>query len=393
MDGNIQSGMPNAGTSGTAGPAPVVGEGWVQLGGTEGKKIFWDELSKADQNLVLQYLYFLSAQVPILTPPQAIFTPQEASSVGSVGGVSVGTVAVLTAQKKHDIIMNMLDGWIKNIQEITAQSEKDYQKKTIDAMDTAFRTYRDHGNPIKDPNFPLFSVGLIIVGTGITQAMLPNNVDAAVTQIGINPVLNMYTHAIVANMNEMVALGMIGAIYGAGVQYFTVAEIAAKGAGDGGGKEKPKDSVFAQGYAKNMMNLVKSESFNSYLTAIVTQNIPKGGFVSPESTLERAAMVKMILLSSALAIIYQAEAGKMTGEEFAGMLNNTIKFEDGNIRAQLVSLIKANLNLIQDPKVRGAIVNSLLEFFDTDPSIETLSKPAELFKKLGAKVPRGDLSG
>lgn len=392
MDGQIQSGMPGAGTPGASGPAPIVGDGWVQLGGTEGKKIFWDELSQADQNMVLQYLYFLSPQIPMLIPPQSVIsTAQEINNVGGMGNVNVSSIAVLAEQSKHDIIMNMLDGWIKNIREIGEQSEKDYQKKTIEAMDLAFRTYRDHGNPQKDVNFPLFSVGLIIVGTGITQAMLPNKIDPGVTQIGVNPVLNMYTHAIVPNMNEMVALGMIGAIYGAGIQYFTVAEIAAKGAT--GDKEKPKDNVFAQGYAKNMISLVNSSSFNSYLMAIVTQNIPKGQTVSPESAFERIAMVKMILLSSALAILYQAEAGKMSGEEFAGMLNGTIKFEAGNIRANLVSLIRANLDIVKDPKVRSAILNSLLEFFDTDPSIETLSKPAELFKKLGENLHRGDITG
>lgn len=384
MDGQIQSGMPDAG-----GLAPIIGDGWVQLGGAEGKKIFWDELSQADQNMVLQYLYFLSAQVPILVPPSQVLSTQDSNSVAAAGGVSAGSIAFLTEQKKHEIIMNMLDGWIENIREITKQSEKEYQKKTIEAMDQAFRTYRDFGSPEKDPNFPLFSVGLIIVGTGITQAMLPNKVDPSISQIGINPVLNMYNQAIVPNVNQMVALGMIGAIYGAAIQYFTVAEIAAKGTET---KDKKKDTLFAEGYAKNMIDLVKSSSFNSYLMAIVTQNVPKGETVSPESAFERIAMVKMILLSSALAILYQAEAGKMKGQEFAGMLNGTIQFAPGNIRAQLVSLIKANLDIVKDPKVKEAIITSLMEYFDTDPSIDNLSKPAELFKQLGETLPRGDLS-
>lgn len=387
MSGQIQSGMPGASLN------PILGDGWVQLGGTDSKKIFWDELSQADQSMVLQYLYFLSAQAPILPPPQQVITPGQSNAigdVGSVGGVSAGSIAFLTMQKQHEIIMNMLDGWIKNIREIAAQSEKDYQKKVIEAMDQAFHTYKDHGNISKDPNFPLFSVGMIIVGTGVFQAMLPNKVDPAVSQIGINPVLSMYTHVIEPNVNQMVNLGMIGAIFGAGVQYFTVAEIAAKGTE---GKEEKKGSIFAEGYAKNMKDLINSPSFNSYLMAIVTQNVAKGESISPEGVLERVAMVKMILLASALAILYQAEAGKMTGDEFAGMLDKTIKFEEKNIRSTLVNMILENLNTVKDPKVRTAILNSLLEFFDTDPSIETLSKPAELFKKLGEKLPRGDIGG
>lgn len=388
MDGQIQSGMPNAGSSGVG---PIVGEGWVQLGGAESKKIFWDELSQADQNMVLQYL-FLSAQAPILIPPQAVITTQE-SGINSVGGVSAGTVAILTEQNKHQIIMNMLDGWIKNVREIAAESEKDYQKRTVEAMDHAFRTYRDHGGSNKDPYFSLFAVGMIIVGTGITQAILPTNVDPKVTQIGINPVLDMYTQVITPNMEQMVALGMIGTIFGAGVQYFTAAEVAAKESNNAANKEGQKDTAFAVGYAKNMIDLVNSGNFNGYLMAIVTQNIEKGGVtISPDSAFERIAMVKMILLSSALAMIYQAEAGKMTGTEFAGMLNGTIHFAEGNVRAQLVALIKENLGLVKDAKVREAILNSLLEFFDSEPSLDTLAKPAELFRKLGEKLPMGDIS-
>src|SRR4051812_46781280 len=111
MDGQIQSGMPNAGASGAGGPAPIVGDGWVQLGGTAGKKIFWDELSQADQNMVLQYLYFLSPQIPMLIPPQSVVsTAQEINNIGGMGNVNVSSIAVLTEQNKHDIIMNMLDG-------------------------------------------------------------------------------------------------------------------------------------------------------------------------------------------------------------------------------------------------------------------------------------------
>lgn len=374
MGGQIHSGLPW-----TQGPAPVIGDGWVQFGGTGGKKIFLDQLSKADQDLIIQYL--LSAQFPVLAPPQVSPVSSDHNQVASVGG----SAALKLDQARHDIITAMLDSWLDSIQKTAEQSKRSAEKKVIEKLNIAYQEFKRQDAIESDGNFPLFVVGLIIVGTGIHQAVLP---DPTLGTVQMNPVVSMYNQVAVPVMGDMRAeLGLIGAMFSAGIKYFTVAQAAAEASGD-----KLKDGAFAKGYAENIIGLISSASFNQYLAAIVIRSTPKGQTLDPKRAEELVAMVKIILLSSALAMLYQVEAGKMKGAEFAGMLNRTIAFPETDIRSRLVDLIKAHLKLM-NPSDKEKTIAALLQYFDGDPSIDSLADPSKVFAGLYEALPRGELSG
>jgi hypothetical protein len=253
-------------------------------------------------------------------------------------------------------------------------------------MAIAHEVYKKQEAIQPNDNFPIFAVGLIMVGTGIQATMIP---DQVVNNVQFNPIVNMYNQVAAPVMADMnVQLGMVGAIFAAGIQYFTIAQLAAGGAD---GKAPKKDLAFAKGFAENMLGLVGSTSFNTYLAAIVAQSIPKDTTTSPQRAVELVAMLKIILLSSALAMVYKAEAGKMTGTEFAGMLSGNIKFEAGDIRASLITQIKTNLKLLS-PKDQEKFLLTLLEYFDGDPSIDTLADPSKVFAGIYGDVPRGELA-
>lgn len=378
MEGGIQSGMPWVG-----GTAPILGDGWVQFGGPDSAKVFWDKLSKADQDLIIQYL--LSAQNPVLIPPQTIFL--SSSNDYSVSGVSATQVALQMEETRHKIIIGMLDGWLKSIQEQADRSKKEDEKRAIEGLSIAYHTYRHEVDLQADSNFPLFAVGMIIVGTGIHQMMLPSSNMGGVD---FNPVVDMYAKTIMPMMGDMRAeLGLIGAIYAAGIQYFTLAQIASESVGK---NARPKDGEFAKGYAENVVKLIGDPQFNAYLLAIVARGVPQGESLVKERLREQCAMVKVVLLSSALAMLYKSEAGKMTSLEFAAMLKGEIKFQDGDIRATLVALIRENLDEIS-PALKEVILGALLEYFDSDPAIEALGDPAKVFAGIYGTLPRGDLAG
>jgi hypothetical protein len=374
MSGEIQSGTPWV-----AGPLPTVGDGWVQLGGVDSKKIYWDQLSQADQDKIIEYM--LSAQVPVLAPPQEVIS----ASGDAVVGINADKIAFQIASSKHEIISQMLDNWIKSIQEQAERNKRDDEKRVIDGLSIAYHTYNHEVNMKTDPNFPIFAVGLIIAGTGIYQSLAP-----VVNNLGVefNPVIDMYKQAVVPVMGDMRAeLGLIGALYASGLQYFTVAQIAAEG-----GAKKPNELEFAKGYAENVVKLIGDASFNAYVMALVTQGTAKGESLSDERVKELAAMVKLVLLASALAMLYKAEAGKMTSLEFAAMINGEIQFAQGDIRAILIALIRDQLQLLS-PSIRARIWTSLLEYFDSDPKIEALGDPAKVFAGIYGTLPRGDLEG
>lgn len=376
MSGEIHSGLPW-----TSGPQPIIGDGWVQLGGPTGQKVYFDQLSQADQDLVIQYI--LSAQFPVLMPPQHV---NQSSDSNSIEGAISASVALKMGQNQHDIVTKMLDSWLANIQQIAEDNKRADEKRVIEKMAVAHEVYKKQEAIQPNDNFPIFAVGLIIVGTGIQATMIP---DQVVGTVQFNPVVNMYNNVAVPVISDIsVQMGIIGSIFAAGIQYFTIAQLAA---GGGDGKAAKKDLAFAKGYAENMLGLVASPSFNSYLTAIVAQSIPKDTTTSPQRSLELVAMLKIILLSSALAMVYKAEAGKMTSFEFVGMLSGTIKFEAGDVRASLITQIKANLKLLS-PKDQEKFLVTLLEYLDSDPSIDTLAEPAKVFAGIYGEVSRGELA-
>lgn len=376
MSGEIHSGIPW-----TSGPTPIIGDGWVQLGGPTGEKIYFDQLSQSDQDLVIQYI--LSAQFPVLMPPQLV---NQTNSSNSIEGAISASVALKAGQTQHDIITKMLDTWLASIKQIAEDNKRADEKRVIDKMAIAHEVYKKQEAVQPNDNFPIFAVGLIMVGTGIQATMIP---DQVVGNVQFNPVVSMYNKVampVIADIN--VQLGMVGAIFAAGIQYFTIAQMAS---GAANGKVAQKDLNFAKGYAENMLGLVASASFNQYLSAIVAQSVPKDTVTSPQRSIELVAMLKIILLSSALAMVYKAEAGKMTGTEFAGMLSGNIKFEAGDVRSSLITQIKSNLKLLS-PKDQEKFLLTLLEYFDGDPSIDTLADPSKVFAGIYGEVPRGELA-
>lgn len=376
MSGEIHSGLPW-----TSGPEPIIGDGWVQLGGPTGQKVYFDQLSKADQDLVIQYI--LSAQFPVLAPPQLV---GQTNNSNAVEGAISASVAVKMQETQHDVITKMLDAWLASIKQIAEDNKRADEKRVIDKMAVAHEVYKKQEAIQPNDNFPIFAVGLIIAGTGIQATMIP---DQVIGNVQFNPVVNMYNKVAMPVISDMsVQLGIIGSIFAAGIQYFTIAQLAS-GAADG--KATKKDLAFAKGYAENMLALVGTPHFNSYLTAIVAQSVPKDTTTSPQRSIELVAMLKVILLSSALAMVYKAEAGKMTGTEFAGMLSGNIKFEAGDVRASLITQIKTNLKLLS-PKDQEKFLLTLLEYFDGDPSIDTLADPSKVFSGIYGEVPRGELS-
>lgn len=388
---DVQSSAPNVG-----GTQPILGDGWVQLGGPQSKKIFLDQLSPSDQEMLIQY--FLTAQTPQLTPPEQVFSSSgsKTSAVESAEDVAY-TQAYIRKMGNYDMVMDMLEAWITSIQvqadknkkdsEIKEIERKEIEKQDLQRMAVALDTYKktDYKD---DPNFALFAVGMIITGTAMLQATLPV-VDSG--PMSFNPVVDMYSKTAIPTIADMNAqLALVGGLYAAGVQYFTLAQIASESAN---AQNQPKDAAFAKGYAENMVALVVSPTFNSYLTAIVTRGIPETEALSEENITETSSMLKVVLLASALGMLYKMEAGKMTGLEFMGMLNGNIKFGKDDIRSKLITLINANLAGITTPGLKDTVLASLQSYFDSDPHIDTLADPAKVFVGIYRTLPRGDLSG
>lgn len=379
-DSNIQPGV-----SSTWGTTPTIGENLAQLRGMIQKQVFWDQLSQSDQEAVMQAI--LTAQFPLLVPPQETNEiNRESSSISSAEGTS-GKMQLQLAKQQHEVIMSMLESWSKNIQEQAEMSEKAEERRSLERMANMYQLNKKEIQKEQDATFPIFTMGLMLTGVmGMQHVMMPT-IDAA--SIGINPIADMSAAAMLPKLGDMRAeLGLIGAIYAAGIQYFTVAQLATESTNK---STSPKPGDFAKGFAENVISLLGNAEFNHYLLAIVTQTTQKNEKLTPEKQQELVSTVKLVLLSSALAMLYKVEAGKMTSIEFAAMVKGEITFEKGSLQHTLVGLIRNMLDNMS-PKMRELVTLSLLEYFDKDPAIENLANPAKVFGGMYETLPSRDFS-
>lgn len=373
----IQSGLSGAGA-----PIPIIGDGWVQLEGASSEKVTWDELSQAEQVMVLQYL--LSAQSPQLTPPSSVDAGNNSSAISSISALQ--TVASLDS-KNHEIISGILDAWLDGIKQIAdaqkaddikKQQEKTELNRQIQGLSNVNTAYRASENYASDPNFNGITLGIIITGTGITEAMMVDSAGA-----GVNPVQDIANRTIAPLSNDLsmlIPVFCMCAVYQASLQ--VVSEVS--------NSEEPKNLDFANKFAQNIMGLIGSANFNSFLSVLITANVADGAPVGADRMNQLMASLKLVLLSSALALVYIAEAGKMTDVEFQAMLSGKMTFPEGDIKGKLLASIQVQLAAMA-PSDKAMILSALSSFFNSNPSLDALSNPATVFAGLNRALPRGDI--
>lgn len=96
---------------------------------------------------------------------------------------------------------------------------------------------------------------------------------------------------------------------------------------------------------------------------------------------EFSAMIKIVLLMSALANLYQAETGGLTANELAAILKGEMTFEKEDVKNVLAQKIAAQLNVLR-PEDRIAVLNPLLDYFENTPNIHALMEPSKILRDI-----------
>lgn len=151
--------------------------------------------------------------------------------------------------------------------------------------------------------------------------------------------------------------------------------------------EKPVDRKTAENYANRIIALVSGNGIENYINALVTHNMEQTDATSPEKVLEWTAAFKVILLSSALALVYKSETKHITDTEFEGMVNfagrrdpvtnepsPVIKSAEGSLEQEMVDLIAEQLGRIR-PMLKKAMIAALYDYIATNPSMGSLMSP------------------
>lgn len=249
--------------------------------------------------------------------------------------------------------------------------------------------YVDRIRSGKDGSHLSFMAGVFLIGaTAFVGAVTPPIKAEIVCQAPVGLPGQCFDHFIAFTPKDMRAeLGLIGAMFMTGMIYYTTAETIARGR-----KKGPlKNLAFARNFAKNVIQYINSQELNLLVRnmrwdAISKKRNKKGTEqkIDPRKEQQKERLITVLkigMLSNALALYYKTETGKITSEEFAAMLSGNIVLKPGGVDAAMVNLLRIFLKLLPE-ELRNRLMEGLLSYMDSDPKIEFMLDPQKLFSSI-----------
>ncbi len=196
-------------------------------------------------------------------------------------------------------------------------------------------------DPVVNRDLPFLASTLAISGgVNLATGAIP---DTLSSQILVQPIKDATDRILVQNTGTQAAeLGYIGGLFAAGAAYFSFGQTLVKAAA-------PPPEInyeFAKNYAQKVLDLVNGSQFNSLAMALVTASTEEGGSLSEERTQQQIQKLKIVLLSTALALLYKTESsfkgqgGGITGKEFLDMVNGNDGLLDSPLKKDLVAQLR-----------------------------------------------------
>jgi hypothetical protein len=366
-------------------------------------------------------MMLLSAGIPFLTPPQSIATSfQDLSAAKGISGVTavsnidISQIKMQVDQTKNDIINSMWDSFLKNVREMAERAKQDNIKKWTEDVNkngpkssTEYYAYlmalsssqrseeiSGNGNVLASQFNQTFNQWLVspalqaenIAGGGYPSASfiagsVAANSDAVRDAIGAAGAVVGYQMSVSPVADALYAVGpnsalpadsqaaaaLVTALLNGGAA-FKATNDSIQQAANGG--TPPRDLDFAMNYAKNIMN-------------IVTHNVGNGEPLSKEQTSQNQ-MIRLMLTTMALVLVYRTAYGGITGPEFGSLLNpessKDLPEEIRPLTQQLASLLKSYLP--DDPSGRVNTLNRLTAYADQNESVDSMLSTSRMFSGL-----------
>ncbi len=240
-------------------------------------------------------------------------------------------------------------------------------------------------DPKVSQDLPFITAALVIGGSLRTDYV--GMVDTVSNQILITPILEANNHAIqqAAPQDQAIVLGYLGALMLSGASYHALGQTLPIGATD----KKVIDRTFAENYAKKVLEIVDGQGLQSIAMALISQSIEPGQHVSEERKVQLFKDVQVVLLSSALALVYKTETsvskdgevygGGIRSEEFVAMVNGNDKLLDTTLKQNMATKIRV---LLEENPDKDAILASIGSFIDQHTDSKSLLNIEGLFANI-----------
>lgn len=358
----------------------------------------------------------LAASQPNLLPPASVATHiNHLVGTGAVANnKAIMEIEIQAEKTKNDIINNMWTAYQKGVEESAKRAKADYLRHLRDQQERTgveraaggYLTYLmslssgqrtkeidstggstvsgvfaatlhqwavapvQQGITEPNNNYPsaAFISGALLANSGLVRSAIGDSSDALGFQMSVSPVADALTSVgPVSGLpgDYQAAAALVAALLNGGAMYKATFDTIEEKAGQG---KKPEDIDFAINYAKGIMNIVKNSPSDD-----VTQN---------KEQVQQKQLIRVMLSTMALNLLYRASYGGMTGEEFASLLkgNTNVHPEIKSLMTSLVDLLKSLLP--QAGKARSQMIASLMEFVDSKTSVDDMLATTHLFKSL-----------
>jgi len=355
--------------------------------------------------------------------------------------VQPGAVTAMRVQAKmNDIALSVVDGWLKNIEEINARKREELQSPAYKAWEerqsASYKAEQDRLSPdalmnayLNSPAYQAYlatlspvqkteateqannylaisgvkaaatdymssnpgslaAVGLISVlgasGFAVDEVLKHGAAQvsiAAQTDSAVSSFQQIWQAIGVGYQDNFAAqLGLIGALFSAGLNQFSTAETVGTATGK---KGEVRDADIAKDYAKNVLTLIKDEGFTRFIKAFVVSRVPQGSLNDEQKT----AIIKVVLLATAAAALYKAETGWITPKEFKDLLSGRMTLPPTDSRNELISSMKEELDKLPG-REKDRIVNALATYMEKNPSVKDMSRPSKAFEEIWKNLDR-----
>lgn len=345
-------------------------------------KIDLSGLSSIEKSKTIQWILIPEMSIPLLSPALKV--------------------------KEQEISIDVLDKWIKNIQEINTEIKDEITSPIYQTLETqsdpsqpsevallnpsirisfssaqkamekiqAANSFNEGGktadlqNSLAASTAAMFLVGLLVVGAGaVITASAPISVTAP-----LSPIIPEAVSAVSSTISSTMAaeLGYIGTLMTIPLFYKSSLETLLEP-----GEKAQKNN--ALNFARNIVAIARDSIF---IKTNIVDKMPSAANLSPTEKTQLVPVISIALGMVALGAIYHSEAGHVTSQEMAGMLKGEIPISGDDIKGTLLTLIKTQLTLLPATE-RQKILEGALEYVDKAPFKRGLPEFKEIFEGIG----------
>lgn len=218
-------------------------------------------------------------------------------------------------------------------------------------------------------------------------------VDVSSTNmVAVNPVqdaVGSIAHLIPQQLQESFTLTVN--LFAVGLIHFANAEAISKAMQTG---KPPATQETVDAFAKSVLEKVKGNEVNALLMAILVNKFGNVGEVTDNRMLQLVAMAKLVMLSIAMAAVYQSATGWMTPEILEELMEGNVEAKSEEDQKQFVSkfapLHEAYMEVIRDgiipDYIVGELTRALQGYMVGTQTLEDLLDPTKVYQGIAKNL-------